>query len=177
MSRPFNSPYLRRGGDKQQRYQGFFVLLRKGNKDTNKIFKEQNSGDSTKSITTSTLVPNSNTLFSGWGQDKTDRRFGIVCPWKVDKLNDELEQTISYTESGERGRDSYLRLCLKHIQIIGQTLEKAKMSTTEMLTGEIRERRVGGQFPEDRDHQVSHKKKQITCLDLSLNQTKSSRPI
>ena len=72
----------------------------------------------------------------------------------MDKLNDELEQTISYTESGERGRDSYLRLCLKHIQIIGQALEKAKMSTTEMLTGvKIRERRrVGDQFPEDRDH-------------------------
>lgn len=67
MSRPFNSPYLRGGGDKQQRHQGFFLLLRKGHKDTNKIFKEQNSGDSTKSITTSTLVPNSNALFSGWG--------------------------------------------------------------------------------------------------------------
>lgn len=56
MSKEFNSPHLRRGDDKQQRYLGFFLSLRKGNKDTNKTFKEQNSGDSTKSITTSTLV-------------------------------------------------------------------------------------------------------------------------
>ena len=54
----------------------------------------------------------------------------------MDKLNDESEQIISYTESGGRRRDSYLRLCHKNIQIVGQALEKAKMSITEMLTGE-----------------------------------------
>lgn len=51
MSRPFNSPYLRRGDDKQQRYQGFFLSLRKRNKGINKTF------NSTKSITTSIIEP------------------------------------------------------------------------------------------------------------------------
>lgn len=54
----------------------------------------------------------------------------------MDKLNDESKQIISYTESGGKIRDSYLRLCLKNIQIVGQTLEKAKMRITEMLTSE-----------------------------------------
>lgn len=54
----------------------------------------------------------------------------------MDKLNHESEQMISYTESGGRGRDSYLRLCLKNTQTVGQALGKAKTSITEMLTGE-----------------------------------------